>query len=128
MNKDQVDYLQACLTPIIAIAGIYYAHVQHKLNEQRRHDDLYDRRFEFFKKVTALWMCTSHGDEGQELGVEDVAPFAIEADFLFGSDISTHIMSLEGKRHTGSDFFPNSDFTEPFSKYLKLQINTTIFG
>jgi hypothetical protein len=52
--------------------------------------------------------------------LEDVVPIAEEARLLFGEDIERHILSLEGKEHSGSPFFPNQDFTSPFENYLRL--------
>ncbi len=55
-----------------------------------------------------------------EQAVEDVVPIAEEARLLFGADIARHILSLEGKEHSGSPDFPNEDFTKPFERYLQL--------
>jgi hypothetical protein len=70
-----------------------------------------------------MWLKTGSGAAaGQRpwLDTEDLIPIAQEAGFLFGKDISDHILSLADKEHTGSPFFADGDFTEPFCKYLYL--------
>ena len=69
--------------------------------------------------VRYSWLETANEDN-PGLSIEDLIPIADEAAFIFDKDISTHILSLADKKHTGSPFFPNSDFTRPFEKYLRL--------
>jgi hypothetical protein len=113
------QWLQALLTPTIAIAGVVIAVLNHLHARRKRKDDLFDRRYEFYKSVRERWMRTGEPEQPC-LDVDDVVPIAEEAALLFGNDIAQHILSLEGKGHSGSPFFPNDDFTKPFEKYLRL--------
>ena len=119
-EKSWVDIFQALLTPTIAIAGVLIGYYQWRNNEYKRQNELFDKRFEFYKKSCDAWLATGNPD-AQSPDVEDLIPISEEAKFLFGDDIALHILSLEGKSHNGSPFFPNIDFSEPFYKYLRLK-------
>lgn len=115
-----IQWAQGLLTPTIAVIGAWIAVQNYRLARRRRKDDLFDRRYTFYKGVRDWWLRTAEPDE-PPVTVEDVAPLADEAALLFGDDIARHIMSLEGKAHSGSPFFPNDDFTRPFLKYLRFE-------
>jgi len=115
-----ITSLQAWSTLALTIAGLLFAGLQCWLAFKRRKDDLFDRRYAFYLKIRAAWLSTQ--DESQaSADIEDLIPLAEEAGFIFGPDISKHIMSLENARHDGSQFFPNDDFIKPFEKYLRLK-------
>jgi hypothetical protein len=115
-----IQWFQGLLTPAIAIAGAWVAVASHRLARRKRKDDLFDRRYEFYKRVRDWWLSTA-APEAPVVDVEDVFPLTEEAGFLFGKDIAQHILSLEGKRHPGSPFFPDDEFTKPFLKYLRFE-------
>lgn len=118
-----IQWLAAFLTPAIAIAGIVIGTLNYLHTRRKRQDDLFDRRYEFYKRVRDWWLTTGTGAApGSDpiVGVEDVVPIAEEARLLFGKDVAQHILSLEGKGHSGSPFFPDQDFTKPFERYLRL--------
>jgi len=119
-NCNGIEALSALLTPTIAIAGLVIAVLQYRTNNLKRKNDLFDKRYEFYKSVEKLWLSTID-NEIKEFWVEDLIPIASEARILFGNDVADHIMSLENKRHKGSPFFPNDDFSKPFLKYLQLK-------
>jgi len=118
-----VQILAALLTPMVAIAGTVLAYLNYLHAKRKRKDDLFDRRYAFYMRVRDIWLSSGIGagpDEDPDLDIEDLIPIAEEAGFLFGDDIAQHIISLDRQGHSGSPFFPNSDFTQPFEKYLKL--------
>ena len=53
-NKDWIDLLTALLTPVIALAAIWIARRQSKINRNRLKLELFDRRFEVYSKVAAF--------------------------------------------------------------------------
>jgi hypothetical protein len=103
----------------ISVAACYISYLAFNLAKKRREDDLFDRRYEFYKSVRDAWLSTADPETGPRF-IEDWIPIAEEASFLFGSDIEDHLVSLDGRRHNGSPSFPNEDFVEPFRKYLTL--------
>jgi hypothetical protein len=117
----QVCPFSQCLsTPAIGIFAIFIAWLQYDNNRKKRKNDLFDKRYEFYQRFRNWWLAAA-GSETVSTDIETLIPIAEEAFFLFGNDISQHILSLEGEIHTGSPFFPNSDFSKPFEKHLKLQ-------
>jgi hypothetical protein len=119
-----IQWLSALLTPAIAVAGITIGVLNYLHARRKRKDDLFDRRYEFYKRVRDWWLKTGTGAApGQDPSVhpEDVIPIADEARLLFGKEVAQHLMSLVGRGHSGSPFFPNGDFTMPFDKYLRFQ-------
>jgi len=116
------DYLAAigAVTGVVALSLNLF---QYLLAVKRRKDDLFDRRYEFYRQVRSMWLKTGNGaPPGQQswLDIEDLIPVSEEASFLFGQDIAQHICSLADKGHNGSPFFPDDDFVKPFRKYLSL--------
>lgn len=122
-EKTWIDILTALLTPTLAVFGSLIAYLQWRTNELKRKNDYFDRRYNFYKKVELMWLDSATDEQLSALGFEkeDLIPVAEEADLLFGEDVANHIISLTGKHHNGSPFFPDSDFSAPFRKYLKLR-------
>jgi hypothetical protein len=116
------QYVSALLVPSVAVVGIALGVLNYRLSKQKREGELFDRRFEFYLKLQSYWMSSGQiaerEDRDPECHFEDLTVFAIESGFLFGNEISNHIMSLEGKGHYGSAWFPNEDFSKPFDNYL----------
>lgn len=119
-NYNWINVLSALLTPTIAIAGSVIAWLQYRTNSQKRKNDLFDRRYNFYQTLEKFWLQSSD-DNCRPHDVEDLIPVAMEARMLFGKDIAQHIISLENKAHKGSPFFPDDDFIKPFMKYLQLK-------
>lgn len=115
-----ITILAALLTPIIAIFGLLIAGFQLRNNIRLKENALFDRRYVFYQRVRNYWLETAREDN-PEPSYEDLIPVAEEASFIFGKDISSHILSLADKRHTGSPCFPDEDFVKPFRKYLVLK-------
>src|SRR5690606_14607796 len=97
---------------IISILILSLSYFQFMLNIQKRKDDLFIIRYNFYKRVEDLWLKTSNNNF-KNYDLEVLIPLAAEADLLFGNDISNHILSLANKTHYGSPQFPNEDFTKP---------------
>jgi hypothetical protein len=123
MQMSDVPYcvrlLSALLVPTIAIAGIVLGILNHRLARKRRKDELFDRRYEFYRRARDFWLSTAN-PASPPPDIQDWISVAGEASFLFGRDIAEHLVSLDGKRHDGSPFFPNDDFVRPFRRYLTL--------
>lgn len=120
---DWIGILSASLTPTIAVAALILGVLQYRLAKQRRKDDLFDKRYAFYNNLRRIWLSTGTGagpDEKPWIDYEDLIPFAIEAEFLFGKDISDHVMALDQQEHNGHPDFPNEGFIQPFRKYLEL--------
>lgn len=122
-DKTWIDILTALLTPTLAAFGALIAYLQWRTNELKRKNDYFDRRFSLYKRVEDLWLSSQGSPEMSTIGIrfEYLAQLASEARLLFGDDVAEHICSLSGKSHKGSPFFPDSDFSEPFFKYLRLK-------
>lgn len=112
-----ITWLSALLTPTVAVVGMILAYLNYRLARRRRRDELFGCRYKFYEQVKSAWLATR---EGPDLDGEDLVPMVEEAQFLFGKDIADHVASLSGKRHSGSPFFADEDFVEPFRKYLTL--------
>lgn len=111
------EYL-AIATITVAISGVIFTGLQVYIAHKKRKDDLFNLRYEYYKKISKIWINTCHS--GQPLDNIDLIPIAEEANFLFGEDIYNHILSLEDKK-ASHDLHPDIDFSKPFHKYLKLK-------
>jgi hypothetical protein len=84
-------YLQAALTPVIAIVAVSIAYQQHQTNKLKVRLDLFDRRFNVFLKVRGI--LSSVSPEGQA-SIEEFLKFrsgAAEAYFLFGQEMEDYL-------------------------------------
>lgn len=106
------------VTTNVAVLGLLFTVLQFKLAQKKRKDDLFSLRYDFYKKVSNLWLATNNL-QNPPLDITDLIPISEKAEFLFGKEISRHILSLANKRAT-NDLFPDNDFSKPFYKYLKL--------
>lgn len=106
------------VTSVVAILGSLFTGLQFKLARKKRKDDLFNLRYEFYRNLSRIWIATNNR-ENPELGITDLIPIAEKANFLFGKEISKHVLSLEDKR-ASHDLFPDDDFSKPFERYLKL--------
>lgn len=116
MNKEFIEILAACLAPIIAVVTVIAAIFQMYYTAKKRKDDLFDKRFDFYKRIERYWIST--GSNGPP-DIINLLTIASEARFLFGKDIEKHILSLEGKAST-NPLFADDYFSKPFHKYLTL--------
>lgn len=120
IEKDWIDILTALLTPTIAIAIVIIAYLQWRTSEEQRKQQLFDKRYRFFK---VLWniFCAHIESPGQAppLRPEDLFDYTHEADFLFGKDIVSHLLSMPEKQK--ENCIDYDWFSKPFSKYMKLK-------
>ena len=113
-----INVLSAWLTPVLGFVTIGAAIFQSYHIARKRKDDLFDKRFDFYKKFEKYRIST-YLEINAAPDIIDLIPIASEARFLFGKDIERHVLSLEGKRST-NPMFADEDFSKPFYKYLKL--------
>ncbi len=116
MGKEEVYF--AIITAIVGTLGIIFTCLQFILARNKRKDDLFNLRYEFYRSVSNIWIA-SYDKGNAPLDITDLMPISEKAEFLFGKEVSKHILSLENKRAT-HDLFPDDDFSKPFRKYLKL--------
>lgn len=110
-----VEILSALLTPTIAIAGGIIAWLQWQTNERKRTQELFDRRYEFYKRALGAYE-EFHSDKNGSTEPWEFDYFYTEAGFLFGDDIVDHLKNF------GSNPKRNlAWFARPFSKYLRLR-------
>jgi len=122
MDDNQI--LFATLTVVIAVATVGINIVNFCLARKRRLDDLFDRRYKFYKDFESFWKSTGSESKGATQMMvewEDVLAWELEASFLFGEDIVKHIRSYQGKSFDGEmPWIPDLELAKPFKKYLKL--------
>lgn len=119
MENNLINVLSAWLAPILAIVVITTSIMQYILAAKKRKDDLFDKRYNFYKKAEKVWL-SSFNEDNPPMDIIDLLPLASEATFLFGKEVSKHIISFEGKKCT-HPWFADDDFAKPFYKYLKLK-------
>jgi hypothetical protein len=114
----EINFFSLCL----AILTVAISILQWSNNAWKRKNALFDRRYDFFIKVQSWWISVNtHPTEQYDIDDEDLIPFAIEAEFLFGKDIMNHILSLNKMPFSGTSWFASDNFIDPFRKYLKLR-------
>jgi hypothetical protein len=106
------------ITTIVAVLGIIFTVLQFILARKKRKDDLFNLRYDFYRQVSKIWLDTYDG-RNPPLDTVDLIPISEKAEFLFGREITNHILSLVDK-NASNEFFPDDDFSNPFRKYLKL--------
>ncbi|WP_298740162.1 hypothetical protein [uncultured Chitinophaga sp.] len=119
--EELIKIISACLTPVVAIGAVAVSVSNYKLGVKKRRDELFDRRYKFYKDFEEYWKTTGAESEGatrMEMEWEDIAAFEQEANFLFGPDIAKHIRSYEGKSFRGIRWVPDLELAKPFKKYL----------
>ena len=123
-EKDWVDVMSALLMPTIAIVGTVLAILSYKLARRKRKDELFDKRYEFYKKVENIWLSTGVGageNDCPYFDWEDIEPWAHEAEFLFDQEVADYLRSLANKEHNGHPNLHDPDFSKHFYKYLKFE-------
>jgi len=122
---------------IFPIFVILFAALQWHISKQKKNNDLFQIRYDFYKKVEKAWLsnipkvsANNHlkephelleAEELYEVLEDDLKPMAIETKFVFGTDIYEHIMSLAHEFHKGNPDYPEEWFIKPFEKYLILK-------
>ena len=131
--ENLINILSACLTPTVAIMGLFFAWWQHRLACKKRKDDLFDRRWDYyvrakkeFLKELVAGVENNKAQDGMQKHIKNyIDHYADEALFLFGKDIEKHVRSLPNeiikRRGKGGIEDPAKSFREPFEKYLGLK-------
>jgi hypothetical protein len=115
-----IQILSAMLTPTIAIAGGVIAWLQWRTAERRRKQDLFEKRWEFFKRARKVYEQGPRAPDGYVYHAEDFQYLAEEATFLFGPDIEALIWSFGG--HFGENQTKDmSWYVTPFKKYMVMK-------
>lgn len=119
INKDWIDILSALLTPTIAIVVAFIAYLQWRTAEEKRKQDLFDKRYKFYKLLWKHFCAYIENPNIRPLDIEDLLDFTHEAEFLFGNDIVDHMFLMPEKQAEGC---VNYDwFSKPFKKYMSLK-------
>lgn len=109
-----VQILSALLVPAIAIAGGVIAWLQWRTNERKRRQDLFDKRYEFYRRALSTYQ-EFHSDRIGSTEAWEFDYLYMEAKFLFGDDIVDHLQSYDR-----SPKYDLAWFARPFQKYLRL--------
>ena len=121
---DNNQFFFAAITALLAIVTIGVNVVNYRLAVKRRKDDLFDRRYKFYKSFDKFWRSTGSEAEGASQMIvepDDIEAWEIEASFLFGEDIAKHIRSYQGRSFKGQRWVPDADLAKPFRRYLNLR-------
>lgn len=89
-----IEISKALLTPLIAIIAVYIAYQQYKTSRDARALELYERRIHIYKSTIAA---IDHVDRGHLLTMDEYHRWTesiLEAEFLFGDEVSIAIGSL----------------------------------
>lgn len=109
-----VQILSALLTPAIAITVGVIGWLQWRTNERKRKQDLFDRRYEFYKRALAIYE-EGHSERAGNYHAADWEYFYSEAEFLFGDKIVAPLEKAMAERS-----FDLSAFARPFKPYIQL--------
>jgi len=112
---DWVQVLGALLTPMIAIGVAVIGFFQWHTNENKRKQELFDRRFDFYKRALSAYE-EFHSERIGTTEAWEFEYFYIEAGFIFGDDIVEHLRNVSQN--------PKRDlawFARPFEKYMRLK-------
>ena len=119
-QKDIFDIFAALAPVLISFGVAYIAFQQWRTAEKKRRQDLFDKRYDFFRRIWKIY-------ERQivepalypPLDDSDVLDLVHEAEFLFGSDIVDHLFELPKNIKKGC--LEYDWFSKPFHKYLALE-------
>jgi hypothetical protein len=135
VGKDWVDVLRALATPAIAYAGYSIASRGLQIQRQKRKDDLFDKRYEFFEIfrksfIKRLFIDLEISRESLQNPSNETDwtfffyKYASEAEFLFGEKCRRKIEKMDSdkccEKDDNDDFYINDSFKEPFIPYLRL--------
>ena len=112
------------ITTIVGICIGCVTYGNYKLAIRKRKDDLFDRRYAFYKRLENIWLNSGDGAPPNcdpNIDTNDLLPLAQEAEFLFGKDIQKHILDPDIWNCKSTRFFgiPDEDFIQPFFRYLR---------
>lgn len=116
-----IMYINALAIAIGAIAASVLGILSYRLQRRKRIDELFDRRFAFYKKLMSVVLNPSL--DGSAAGQEKIAHTLRinqwEARFLFGEDMGRHLVAIADKYTNGEDIL-RDEIDGPFLKYMQL--------
>lgn len=93
------EFLQALLTPVIAIVTTYIAYQQYRIRRYERAMALYDRRLAIFKNAIGAIDLVRAGNQMSMGDAFSWASSMTEATFLFGKEVQAVLDPLFGALH-----------------------------
>jgi thymidylate kinase len=121
MYKNLIEIVLAISTPLIAYLAVYYTRSQSRTDELRRKQELFQIRYTFYQKVRATYL--SIAESKKPVDETDFFDLAEEASFLFGDDVSNHILEFANHKIPiqVNQGIIDDWFLTPFKKYLQLK-------
>lgn len=122
-ENNWINILTALLVPAIALFGVFIAYMQWHTNELKRKQDLFDKRYSFYKKAREAYIAASSEQYRNTCDITDFFNLAEEAHFLFGVEVAKHIISIGDRNIPEQVNYGIIDnwFITPFEKYLELK-------
>ena len=116
-DKSWIEILTALLTPTIACCAVLIAWQQWRTAERKIKQDLFNKRYAFFKRMWTIFASRIGEPEGP---IEDtiLLDYVHEAEFLFGEDIVNHLFKIPEKQ--AENCLDYDWFSSPFKKYMQL--------
>jgi len=138
-----IEISLAVLTVTIAGATVYFTEAAHKLAvkkhqddlelaKKKREDDLFDRRYEVFEKISAIWIYLLKVEKGipvnepPQFNLDEAASLVFKAGFLFDKEI-VGVVERTFQRLITAPYKPDpkdtiGDFPRDlFGKYLNIK-------
>jgi len=120
LSKDWIDVLSSLLTPTVALIAVYIASRQWSTSENKRKQDLFDKRFNFYQRVWGVYsQPIENGGIVNFITDIDILEYVNEAQFLFGEEIVEHLFLIPDKQKENCVDY--DWFSEPFKKYMQLK-------
>ncbi len=91
-----IEILTAGLAPVTTIAVVYIAWQQLKTNKQKLKLDKYDRRLHVYGEVNNFIYIAIRKDTVTDEDFRKFNTSVVEADFLFGEEITKYIQDVRG--------------------------------
>jgi hypothetical protein len=116
-----VQIVNALAIPLVALAAALIGLLQWRTAERKRRQDLFDKRYDNFKRAQQFYEECMLSDRGDSHGSFEMRDFATEAEFLFGPDVGAHMRDVVKNVCSGTHQYDFVWFTSPFKKYLQLR-------
>lgn len=109
------------LAPVLISFGVgWIAFQQWRTAEKKRRQDLFDKRYDFFRRIWQIYeRQIINPDAYPQLDESDILDLVHEAEFLFGKDIVKHLFAIPDNLEKGC--LDYDWFSKPFHKYLMLE-------
>jgi hypothetical protein len=107
--------------PLAALIAAAIGYLNWKTAEQKRKQDLFDKRYDYYRKMRGVYDELVCQPETPDPDYEDVEGWATEGKFLFGEDIERHIAAMVKRVELRPGHHDLSWFRKPFERYLQLR-------